>query len=160
MIWDEVQASTGKWYWFWNLTQNIQTYQTNKIIVNFRYMTEKWFYKRTFWYQLILCILFLPSNFEKVFYEVCQIDLWNKIIRFQYSVTNTAFTHAGLKTRYREKSLNKSIVARIRRYIVYEEDRKPAKTCRNKMSYKTWKSVFTNVRFRPWSSKPLSVNAE
>jgi len=25
--------------------------------------------------------------------------------------------------------------------------------------YITWQSVFTNVRFRSWSSKPLSVNA-
>jgi len=28
-----------------------------------------------------------------------------------------------------------------------------------KFEFKTWKSVFTNVRFRFWSSKPLSVNA-
>jgi len=27
------------------------------------------------------------------------------------------------------------------------------------LSFKTWKAVFTNVRFRSWSSKPLSVNA-
>jgi len=27
------------------------------------------------------------------------------------------------------------------------------------MSFKTWKFVFTNVRFRSWSSKSLSVNA-
>jgi len=27
------------------------------------------------------------------------------------------------------------------------------------LSFKTWKSDFTNVRFRSWSSKPLSVNA-
>jgi len=27
------------------------------------------------------------------------------------------------------------------------------------LSFKTWKSVFTNVRFRSWLSKPLSVNA-
>jgi len=27
------------------------------------------------------------------------------------------------------------------------------------LSFKTWKSVFTNVGFRSWSSKPLSVNA-
>jgi len=27
------------------------------------------------------------------------------------------------------------------------------------LSIKTWKSFFTNVRFRSWSSKPLSVNA-
>jgi len=28
-----------------------------------------------------------------------------------------------------------------------------------KFELKTWKSVFINVRFRSWSSKPLSVNA-
>jgi len=27
------------------------------------------------------------------------------------------------------------------------------------LTFKIWKSVFTNVRFRYWSSKPLSVNA-
>jgi len=27
------------------------------------------------------------------------------------------------------------------------------------LSFKTWKAIFTNVRFRSWSSKPLSVNA-
>jgi len=27
------------------------------------------------------------------------------------------------------------------------------------LSLKSWKAVFTNVRFRSWSSKPLSVNA-
>jgi len=27
------------------------------------------------------------------------------------------------------------------------------------LSFKTWKSVFTNVRFRSWLSKPLCVNA-
>jgi len=27
------------------------------------------------------------------------------------------------------------------------------------LNFKIWKAVFTNVRFRSWSSKPLSVNA-
>jgi len=27
------------------------------------------------------------------------------------------------------------------------------------LNFNIWKPVFTNVRFRSWSSKPLSVNA-
>jgi len=32
-------------------------------------------------------------------------------------------------------------------------------TATKKFNFKTWKAVLTNVRFRSWSSKPLSVNA-
>jgi len=28
-----------------------------------------------------------------------------------------------------------------------------------KFELQTWKSVFTNVRYRSWSSKPFSINA-
>jgi len=33
------------------------------------------------------------------------------------------------------------------------------KIAARKFEFKTWKSVFTNVRFRSWLSKPLSVTA-
>jgi len=52
------------------------------------------------------------------------------------------------------------LVVKLAQYFVFEEDRKLTAYCKQKnLSFKTRKAVFTNVRFRSWLSKLLSVNA-
>jgi len=63
-----------------------------------------------------------------------------------------AFTHAGLTTGHRMKNFYKSIfVLSSSRNILFV---KRIESLLHKLSLKTWKSVFTNTRFRSWSSKP------
>jgi len=79
-------------------------------------------------------------------------------------VTNAVFTYTGLTTRYRSKSLYKSILLLLSsRNILFVKRRENLRSGSNfklqarNLSFKTWEAVFTNVRFRSWSSKPLRL---
>jgi len=104
--------------------------------------------------------MFIQGNSALVLY-----DNWANLIKFGQNQnlaspkTSDLLRLFGLTTKYWKKSLNKSIfcVVKVTRYIYsYEEDRKPCLELHVwSLRWKTRKSVYTNVRFRSWSSKPF-----
>jgi len=74
-----------------------------------------------------------------------------------------AFTRAGLW--FDNQVPNEKLVyehfcvVKVTQILVHEEDEVLLKIADMKFEFQNLKSVFTNVRFRSWSSKPLSVNA-
>jgi len=100
----------------------------------------------------------------------CEIGFISCITKWQIALfyvtrycnlANAAFTHVCLTTRYWTKSLYKSTFVLLRfRDLSFMKRIKALKLQAWNFSFKTWKSVFANVRYHSWSLQRLTVECK